>query len=173
MQYFDHHPSIRVGLVVSNKAQAPVLDKARTHDVPTHVLSRSSFYGTHDILSVLSAHDIDLLVLAGFMWLVPPYLVAAYANRMLNIHPALLPSYGGKGMYGKHVHRAVHAAGEEKSGITIHQVNERYDEGAIVFQASCDLSPEDTPEVIARKVQMLEHQYFAPVIEQFIQEHLN
>lgn len=173
MTYFDQHPSIRVRLVVANKAQAPVLDKARAHQVPTYVISRTSFYDTQDILNVLSDHDIRLIILAGFMWLIPPYLVSAYAGRMLNIHPALLPAYGGKGMYGKHVHQAVYAAGERKSGITIHRVNERYDEGAIVFQASCDLSPEDTPTVIARKVQMLEHQYFAPVIEQFIQENLN
>jgi len=173
MQYFRGHSSIRVELVVSNKAQAPVLDKARAHQVATHVINRSSFYDTRDILEVLSNHQIDLIVLAGFMWLIPSYLVEAYAGRMLNIHPALLPAYGGKGMYGKHVHQAVHAAGERKSGITIHQVNERYDEGAVVFQASCDLSPEDTPEVIARKVQLLEHQYFAPVVEQFMQEQIN
>lgn len=173
MTYFDGHPSIRVELVVSNKAKAPVLEKARAHGVATHLIARTSFYDTQDILDVLSKYKIDLIVLAGFMWLIPPYLVAAYAGRMLNIHPALLPAYGGKGMYGQHVHRAVHAAGERETGITIHQVNERYDEGSIVFQASCELSPDDTPEAIARKVQLLEHQYFAPVIEEFIQEHFD
>lgn len=173
MRYFEQHASIRVALVVSNKPQAPVLDKAAAHNVPTHIIHRSSFYDTQQLLAVLSQYHIDCIVLAGFMWLIPSYLVQAYPGRILNIHPALLPAYGGKGMYGMHVHNAVHAAGERVSGITIHQVNERYDEGAIVFQARCNLSPEDTPEVIARKVQRLEHQYYAPIIEQYVQDTLD
>jgi len=117
---------------------------------------------------VLTGCRIDFVVLAGFLWLIPPYLVQKYRGRMINIHPALLPKYGGQGMYGMHVHEAVKAAGEQESGITIHYVNEHYDEGDSVFQASCALDPGDTPAEIAHKVQLLEHQHFAPVIEKLV-----
>ena len=146
---------------------------AREHSVPTHIVQRSTFYDTQELISVLNEYQIDLIALAGFMWLVPAYLIRSYAGRILNIHPALLPAYGGKGMYGKHVHQAVYQAGERQSGITIHEVNERYDEGPIVFQATCPLTAEDTPGTIAAKVQQLEHQHFAPVIERFAQERLS
>ncbi|MCB0636717.1 MAG: phosphoribosylglycinamide formyltransferase, partial [Lewinella sp.] len=124
------------------------------------------------ILTTLREQEIDFIVLAGFLWLIPGYLVRAYAGRMVNIHPALLPAYGGKGMYGMHVHRAVKAAGETESGITIHLVNERYDEGDIVFQARCVVTPDDQPEDIAHKVQQLEHRHFAPVVEQLLEQGL-
>ena len=113
-----------------------------------------------------------LIVLAGFLWLVPGYLIEAYPDRIVNIHPALLPKYGGKGMYGMHVHRAVKAAGDKESGITIHFVDPHYDEGKIIFQTKCSLSSEDMPEDIARKVLQLEHRHFAPVVEQLLVEGL-
>ena len=119
----------------------------------------------------LSENEIDLVVLAGFMWLVPTYLVSAYQGKMVNIHPALLPKYGGKGMYGMNVHRAVKVAGEKESGITIHYVNAKYDEGNIIFQAACSLEETDSPEIIAQKVRTLEHQHFAPIIESLIIRH--
>lgn len=166
VEYFDGHPSIRVAVVVSNKADAPVLDMARAHGIPTVVINRQSFYGSEALLAHLVG--IDLLVLAGFLWLVPEWLTAAFAQRIVNIHPALLPNYGGKGMYGMHVHQAVHAAGDPESGITIHYVNAQYDEGQIIFQARCPIAPDDTPTDIAAKVLALEHQHFAPVIEQLL-----
>jgi phosphoribosylglycinamide formyltransferase 1 len=121
------------------------------------------------LLETLRARGISFIVLAGFMWLVPDYLVKAYVGRMVNIHPALLPQYGGKGMYGMNVHRAVKAAGERQTGITIHYVDEHYDEGSIIFQARCAIAPEDRPEDIAHKVQQLEHRHFAPVVEELLQ----
>ncbi len=168
VKYFEQHPSISVALIISNKASAPVLEMARQAGIDTLVIDRPFFYESEDILKKLAAYPVDLLVLAGFLWLIPGYLVQAYPNRIVNVHPALLPKYGGKGMYGMHVHRAVKAAGEAESGMTIHFVNEHYDEGAVIFQARCALSPKDDAEQIAAKVLALEHHHFAPVIEQVL-----
>lgn len=170
IEYFKENPNIRVVLVVSNKATAPVLNLADQHGIEKMVIRRRSFYETEGLLGELRKRKVDFIVLAGFLWLIPKYLVRAYEKRMVNIHPALLPKYGGRGMYGMHVHQAVKAAGESASGITIHYVDEHYDEGSIVFQASCPLEPEDEPEDIARKVQRLEHQHFAPVVEQLVRK---
>ncbi len=166
IEYFADHPTVRVSLVVSNRSTAPVLDMAAENGVPTLVISRSNFYESEDILQALAT--IELVVLAGFLWLIPPYLVKAFPQRIVNIHPALLPKYGGKGMYGMNVHRAVSEAQEATSGMTIHYVNEVYDEGQIIFQASCQLVPGEAAENIAKKVLSLEHQHFAPVIEQLL-----
>lgn len=166
--HFAGNEEIRVALIVSNRAQAPVLQMAKEAGIDTFVLDRAAFYGSEAILDILRNYRIDFVVLAGFLWLVPPYLVRAFDRRIVNIHPALLPKYGGKGMYGMHVHRAVKEAGDRESGMTIHYVNEHYDEGNIIFQARCVVEPEDTPEDIAGKVQQLEHRHFAPVIEQLI-----
>lgn len=168
LEYFQDSETAEVALVVSNKKDAGVLDIADNFSVPTHLINRQSFYETTEILEVLKAHDIGFIALAGFLWLVPAYLVKAYPGKILNIHPALLPKYGGKGMYGHHVHEAVKAAGELESGPTIHFVNEHYDEGDIVFQATCSLEPEDEPEDIARKVLSLEHAHFPRIIEAVI-----
>lgn len=170
IEYFKENPNIRVVLVVSNKATAPVLNLADQHGIEKMVIRRRSFYETEGLLAGLRKRKVDFIVLAGFLWLIPEYLVRAYEKRMVNIHPALLPKYGGRGMYGMHVHQAVKAAGESASGITIHYVDEHYDEGSIVFQASCPLEPDDGPEDIARKVQRLEHQHFAPVVEQLVRK---
>lgn len=165
MERFQSHNNIRVGLVVSNKPTAPVLETAKRFQVPTLVIQRNDFYQTENILSNLAEHSIDFIALAGFLWLIPTYLVQHFDRQIVNIHPALLPKYGGKGMYGKHVHRAVWEAQEKESGITIHFVNEHYDEGNIIFQAKCSISKEDTPAIIAGKVLQLEHRHFAEVIE--------
>ena len=156
---FQAHPEdgVEVVLLVSNKPTAKALLMAAEREVPTLVLNRKDFYETESLLGHLGAFDVDFIALAGFLWLVPPYLVRAYPNKMLNIHPALLPDYGGKGMYGANVHRAVKANGESESGITIHYVNEQYDEGDYVFQAAVRLDAGDSPEKIAERVLRLEH----------------
>ncbi len=171
VEYFSENEDIaKVSLIVSNKKEAPVLDMARSKNINHYVLDRKAFYQTKSLLEVLDKYMIDLIVLAGFLWLIPDYLVRAYEGRMINIHPALLPKFGGKGMYGMHVHEAVKKARENESGITIHFVNENYDEGAIIFQATCPVSESDNPEDIARKVQQLEHQHFAPEIAKLLQQ---
>ncbi len=168
MEHFKDHPDIMVSLVVSNKANAKVLERAKAFDIPSIVINRSSFYENEEILYVFEKYSINFIVLSGFLWLIPDYLVQSYPHHILNIHPALLPKFGGKGMYGMHVHRAVKTAGETTTGMTIHWVNEHYDEGAIVFQATCPVHEEDTPEDIAARVLQLEHLHFPEVIEQVI-----
>ncbi|MFK7932171.1 MAG: phosphoribosylglycinamide formyltransferase [Saprospiraceae bacterium] len=170
IEYFKGNQQIQVGLVVSNKATAKVLEMAASHNIPTLVIKRKAFYESEDLLKQLDDHSIDFIALAGFLWLIPKYLVNKYPDQIVNIHPALLPKYGGKGMYGSNVHCAVKAAGEEESGPTIHYVNEQYDEGNIIFQTSCKLERTDSAEEIAQKVLKLEHQHFAPVIARVIHE---
>lgn len=168
IEYFKTSPDARVALVVSNKKDAGVLDIAKEHGIPTRIISRGMFYETEEVLEILRDKNIDLIVLAGFLWLIPEYLVSSYRRRMVNIHPALLPRHGGKGMYGMHVHEAVKAAGDSETGITIHFVNEHYDEGDFVFQKRCAVDPADTPTDIARKVLALEHRYFPEVIARLV-----
>ncbi len=168
IEHFKHNPNIIVNLVVSNKADAPVLDMARSHGIPTLVIDRPFFYQSENILKYFNNFSINFVVLAGFLWLVPTYLVRAFEGRMVNIHPALLPKYGGKGMYGMRVHEAVKAAGETETGITIHLVNERYDEGDAIFQAKCQVGPNDSPADIAQKIHALEHRHFPEVIEKLL-----
>jgi phosphoribosylglycinamide formyltransferase-1 len=168
IEYFKNSRDVRVALVVSNKKDAGVLDIARQHEIPTQVIDRQMFYETEDLLDILKKHGVGFIVLAGFLWLIPSYLVKAFEKKMLNIHPALLPKFGGKGMYGMRVHEAVKSAGEQETGITIHWVNEHYDAGDIVFQARCPVSPEDSPADIARKVQHLEHQHYPAVISRLL-----
>lgn len=165
IEHFENSDIGRVALVVSNKKDAGVLDIARAHHIPTHLIGRADFYESEKILSILDEYRIDLIVLAGFLWLVPGYLIGAYPRKIVNIHPALLPLFGGKGMYGGHVHAAVKAAGARESGITIHFANEHYDAGDIIFQTTCPLTEDDTPETIARKVLALEHAHFPRVVE--------
>ncbi|MGK0362968.1 MAG: phosphoribosylglycinamide formyltransferase-1 [Saprospiraceae bacterium] len=168
VEYFADNENIQVSLIVSNKADAAVLDMAEANDIPTHVISRTEFYKTEDILKTFKTYYVDFVVLAGFLWLIPSYLVESLPNRIVNIHPALLPSYGGKGMYGMNVHRAVQAAGERESGMTIHFVNVKYDEGDIIFQAKTKLLAADTPEDIQRKVLKLEHKHYAEVVDEIV-----
>jgi phosphoribosylglycinamide formyltransferase-1 len=168
IEHFKHHPDIGVGLVVCNNPTAGVLDIARGHHLPFLVVNRQEFKEGTGLSRALKQHHIDFIVLAGFLWLIPTWLVKQYEQRMVNIHPSLLPKFGGKGMYGMHVHEAVCQAGDRETGITIHYVNEQYDDGNIVFQTSCPVEPGDTPQSVAKKVQQLEHRYFPQVIEQLI-----
>ncbi|MGB3801775.1 MAG: phosphoribosylglycinamide formyltransferase [Lewinella sp.] len=156
---FQAHPDdgVEVVLLVSNKASAGGLMVAAERGVPSLVVKRKDWKSGDELLQALEAYRVDIIVLAGFLWLIPGYLVRAYPKKIVNIHPALLPKYGGKGMYGRHVHEAVKAAGDGESGITIHYVDENYDEGAIIFQAAVRLDAEDTPEQIAERVLRLEH----------------
>lgn len=169
VNYFKGHDNIRISLIVSNKSTAKVLDMAKANQIPTQIISRNYFYQTEHLVNDFAKYSIDFIVLAGFMWLVPSYLVKAFPNKIINIHPALLPKYGGKGMYGHHVHEAVWKAQESESGMTIHYINEQYDEGNIIFQASCPLTSEDTPSDIATKVLQLEHQYYKKIIAQLLE----
>ena len=168
MEHFRDHPSIRVALVLTNNPSAGVLERAGRFGVPAYVFDREQFTKTDEVLGVLKQYGVTMVVLAGFLWLVPANILRAYEGRILNIHPALLPRFGGKGMYGARVHEAVIAAGETESGITIHRVNERYDEGAIIFQGRCRVMEGDTPDTLAGRIHELEYRYYAEVIENAI-----
>ena len=168
LEHFSDRMDISVRLIVSNKQEAGVLNIAKVASIDTFVVTRDSFYSSTDLLVELNKRNIDFIVLAGFLWLIPTYLIQHYPDRIINIHPALLPKYGGKGMYGHFVHEAVHLAKDNHSGITIHYVNEKYDEGSIVFQERCEILPSDQPEDIAKKVQVLEHLYYPTVIDQLV-----
>jgi len=168
IEYFTHSQEIESALVVSNKADAGVLEIASTFGLPNAVISKQELADETYVTSLLEKHKIDYIILAGFLLLIPDFLLKKFPKRIVNIHPALLPKYGGKGMYGRHVHEAVYKNKEHESGITIHFASEHYDEGDIIFQESVALSESDGPEVIAQKVQQLEHQSFPKVIEELI-----
>lgn len=170
IKFFRTSPFGQVRIVFSNRASAGVLDRAQSLEVETFVFGREQFYRTDEVLEMLVDRDIDFIVLAGFLWLVPDNLLEAFENKIVNIHPALLPSYGGKGMYGSHVHNAVIAAGDSESGISIHYVNHRYDEGDVIFQARCAVDPDDTADSLAEKVHELEYAHFPGVVEQLLKE---
>ena len=158
---------IKVSLIVCNVPGAGVLEIAKEKGIPTLMINKADFASTGYVESLHNS-EIQFIVLAGFLWKVPEVLVRAYPKAIINIHPALLPKYGGKGMYGARVHEAVIAAGEKESGITIHWVNEHYDEGAIIFQAKCSIDANDTADTLANKIHALEHAHFAPTIEKFL-----
>jgi phosphoribosylglycinamide formyltransferase-1 len=169
LEYFAQAPqAAEVSLILTNNPSAGVIERARRFHVPTLVFDKHTLVKSDRILNLLQHEGVDLIVLAGFMMLIPPSWVAAYPNRILNIHPALLPKFGGKGMYGHHVHEAVVAAGERESGITIHYVNERYDEGQIILQARCSVTDTDTPTDVAHKVQLLEHAHYPRVVAEVV-----
>jgi phosphoribosylglycinamide formyltransferase-1 len=169
-QYFKHHPAIKVEMVLSNNPDAFGLERARKFSIPSKVFTRSQFRESEEVLQWLKEAGITHLVLAGFLWLVPVYLIRAFPHRIINIHPALLPKFGGKGMYGMKVHEAVKEAQDAQTGITIHEVDEKYDEGRTLFQAVCDIDISDTPKEIAEKVQRLEHLHYPRVIEAWISQ---
>lgn len=171
--YFANRTDVTISLILTNNPKAGVIDRARrgfghSRHTPVVLFDRPAFYETPQIVDLLQRQAIDLIVLAGFMWLVPSALVAAFPGRIINIHPALLPKFGGKGMYGDHVHKAVVAAGETETGITIHLVNEHYDEGQILFQATCPVLPTDSPEAVAEKVHTLEYQHYPQIIDDLL-----
>ena len=168
IRYFRDSEHIHTALVVSNRADAYALERAKRLGVPTAVVPKAQLNDPSATLPLLTEYGIQFIVLAGFLPMVPDYLIDAYPRRIVNIHPALLPKFGGKGMWGHHVHEAVKAAGETESGITIHFVNPELDEGEHIAQFSTPLSPDDTPEDIADKVHELEMAHFPAVIEQVI-----
>jgi phosphoribosylglycinamide formyltransferase 1 len=167
-KHFKNHPSIKVGLLLTNNPAAAVLDKAKKFGITSIVFAKSQFSESDEVVELLRSHQITHLVLAGFLLLIPKNLIAAYPNKIINIHPALLPKFGGKGMYGMKVHEAVKAANEKETGITVHAVNEKYDEGKIIFQATCEVALTDTPQQIAQKVHLLEHENYPTVIEEWV-----
>jgi phosphoribosylglycinamide formyltransferase-1 len=170
IQYFRHSPQISFELILCNHPKATVLERADRLQIPTRIFNRQEFYHGNEILQLLQNKSIDLIILAGFMWLIPSNIITAFPQKIINIHPALLPKYGGKGMYGDFVHQAVSRAGETSTGITIHYVNENYDEGGIIFQKSINIEKGEQPLSIAKKIHALEYQYFPVVIEQLIKE---
>ena len=168
VNYFADKPGIEFPLIVSNKVDAYVHERARRLGIPSVTFSSAEFRDGNAILTILKDKSVNFIVLAGFLLKVSPPLLEAFPDKIINIHPALLPAYGGKGMWGHHVHEAVVAAGEKESGITVHYVNENYDEGAIVFQAKCEISAADSAETVAEKVHQLEYRYFPETIELII-----
>lgn len=166
IRFFKDDTDFVFPVIISNKADAYVHERAKNCGVPSVTFTKEDFATSTQVADYLAELQVDGIVLAGFLLKIPPTLIDAYPDKIINIHPALLPKYGGKGMYGRHVHEAVKAAGETESGITIHYVNARYDEGSILFQAKCPLTPEDTPETIAEKVHELEYTYFPKVIKE-------
>lgn len=163
--HFRHHPQATVSLIVCNKPGAGVTAIARHNHIPVLIIEKEPFFKGHGYINELKEAGIDFIVLAGFLWKVPALLISAYPGRIINIHPALLPAYGGKGMYGQHVHEAVIANQEKESGITIHVVDEKYDHGKIIFQARCPVYEKDTPETLARRIHGLEHEHYPAIIE--------
>lgn len=170
MEHFKRSTEVEIALVLTNNPDAYVLQRADNFEIPAHVFDKHEFYKTDNIIDMLNNLDIDLVVLAGFLWLIPKRLIEAYPGRIINIHPALLPKYGGKGMYGDFVHHAVIAAGETEGGITIHYVNENYDEGEFIYQAKYRIDKGDNLEMIKFKGQQLEHQHYPRIVEGIIKK---
>ena len=168
IKYFSNRNTAKVSLVLSNKRQAPVLKRAEEHNIRTVFFDHKEFYVTGKVLRYLLLYKIDFIVLAGFLWLVPENIIDQYAGRIINIHPALLPSYGGKGMYGEVVHKAVLANHDKESGITIHYVNKLYDKGNIIFQTRCAVDPGDTAASLAERIHALEYIHYPKVIEDLV-----
>jgi len=164
-EYFSNSDNAQVVMIFSNRKDAYVLQRAHQMDIPAVAFDKTDFYENDVILNKLYSLHPDLIVLAGFLWKVPEKIVCAFPNQIINIHPALLPKYGGKGMYGDHVHRTVIENREKESGITIHYVNEDYDEGAHILQVRCRIDDYDTPETLAEKVHALEYKYYSKTIE--------
>ena len=168
IRYFSNSSNVEVSLLICNKHNAYVLERVKKFDIETQIITREDFQKSEYVLSILKNKHIDFIVLAGFLLQIPLYIIESYPKSIINIHPALLPKFGGKGMYGDRVHEAVVAAGEKESGITIHYINEHYDEGNAIFQATCPVLPTDSPDDVAKKVHALEYEYFPQVIEQVL-----
>jgi phosphoribosylglycinamide formyltransferase-1 len=168
MEHFKDNPDVSVKRIYCNRKDAYVLNRAQNFSIPTTVFSKEDFYSSSKILNELKGDKTDFIILAGFLWLIPVDILKEYPGRIINIHPALLPKYGGKGMYGSFVHEAVIKNRENESGISIHFVNEKYDDGEIIFQAKCKIEKGDTPESLAAKIHKLEHAHFPKIIEQLV-----
>ena len=167
-EYFAGRTDVQVACIIYNRHDAYIAERAKKLGIEAHYFGRADFYDNGAVLEYLRGQRIDWVILAGFLWLMPEDILEAFPNRIINIHPALLPKYGGKGMYGHHVHEAVVAAGEKESGITIHIVDRHYDRGTTVFQARCMVTPEDTADTLAAKIHLLEKEYFPKVIDETI-----
>lgn len=170
MEHFKRSNEIEISLVLTNNADAYVLQRADNFEIPTHIFDKNEFYKTDQVIDLLKNLEIDFIVLAGFLWLIPKNLIHAYPGRIVNIHPAILPKFGGKGMYGDHVHLAVMAAGETEGGITIHYVNENYDEGEYIYQARYRIDKNDNLEMVKFKGQQLEHQHYPRIVETIVRK---
>ncbi|WP_345214049.1 phosphoribosylglycinamide formyltransferase [Mucilaginibacter gynuensis] len=168
MEHFKRHNDAEVVIILTNNPQAYVLQRADNFEIPSHIFTRDEFYKSDEVIHLLKNLHVDLIVLAGFLWLVPQSLLKAFPNKIINLHPALLPKYGGKGMYGDNVHKAILAAGEDESGITIHFVNEQFDEGEVIHQSRFKIEPGDTLEMVKFKGQQLEHHHFPRVVENLL-----
>ncbi|NTE00050.1 phosphoribosylglycinamide formyltransferase [Agrobacterium tumefaciens] len=170
MEHFKRSNDIEISLVLTNNADAYVLQRADNFEIPSHIFDKNEFYKTDEVIDLLKNLDIDFIVLAGFLWLIPKNLIAAYPGRIVNIHPAILPKFGGKGMYGDYVHNAVIAAGETEGGITIHYVDEHYDEGEYIYQAKYKIDRGDNLEMVKFKGQQLEHQHYPRIVEGLVKK---
>lgn len=170
-EYFAGRADVEVACIIYNKRDAYIAQRAKNLGIEARYFGRADFYDNGAVLRYLQEKRADWVILAGFLWLVPGDMLAAYPNRIINIHPALLPKYGGRGMYGHHVHEAVVAAGEHESGITIHIVDNHYDRGTTLFQARCTVTPDDTPDSLAAKIHLLEKEHFPRVIDETIKRH--
>ena len=168
IKYFQYHRSTEVALLLTNNPRAYALQRAKDHGIASHSFTREEFTEGASVKAYLKQHGITHIVLAGFLWLIPDYLIRLFPDKIVNIHPALLPKFGGKGMYGAKVHEAVRASGALETGVTIHLVNEQYDEGKILFQGKCEIHTNQTAEEIAACVHQLEHEHYPKVIEQWI-----
>jgi phosphoribosylglycinamide formyltransferase-1 len=170
VNFFKDDQDTQISMILTNNPKAYVIQRAEKLGIPVRIFNRDDFYNNSTIIDLLKKIKPDLIVLAGFLWLIPENMIKAFPDKIINIHPALLPKYGGKGMYGSKVHEAVVANKEKESGITIHYVNERYDEGNIIFQAKCEVLPTDTPDDVANKVHGLEYKHFPRVIARLLKE---
>lgn len=170
MEHFKRSTDTEIALVLTNNAEAYVLQRADNFEIPSHVFDKHEFYKTDDVIDLLKNLDIDFIVLAGFLWLIPKNLIAAYPGRIINIHPSILPKFGGKGMYGDHVHNAVLAANEPEGGITIHYVDENYDEGEYIYQAKYKIDKNDNLEMVKFKGQQLEHLHYPRIVESIVKK---
>jgi len=168
IKYFRSNATIEVALLLTNNPEATALERASKFNIPTKVFSKAQFYESEEVISWLNDFQVTHVVLAGFLWLIPKNLIHAFPGRIVNIHPALLPKFGGKGMYGLKVHEAVKLSGEKETGITIHSINENYDEGEMLFQTSCAVNESDSPHDIATRVNQLEYEHYPKVIEDWI-----
>jgi phosphoribosylglycinamide formyltransferase-1 len=170
VNFFKDDQDTQISMILTNNPKAYVIQRAEKLGIPVRIFNRDDFYNNSTVIDLLKKIKPDLIVLAGFLWLIPENMIKAFPDKIINIHPALLPKYGGKGMYGSKVHEAVVANKEKESGITIHYVNERYDEGNIIFQAKCEVLPTDTPDDVANKVHGLEYKHFPRVIARLLKE---
>ena len=170
MEHFKRNQEIEVALVLTNNPDAYVLQRADSFEIPSHIFDKNEFYHTDQVLDLLDNLNIDLIVLAGFLWLIPKNILAAYPGKIINIHPAILPKFGGKGMYGDFVHQAVLESKEPEGGITIHYVNENYDEGEYIYQAKYKIDKGDNLEMLKFKGQQLEHLHYPRIVESLLKK---